>query len=137
MSTARIVALVIGWFFTILGIVGFLAVGLGSGFFLGLATNGLHNLVWLVTGLVGLLAGYYEAGRFSRTFDQVVGIVYAILTIAGFIAVGLGTGTLLGIVPLSLANNILHLITAVVALVAGYLPTRAAMEREERMKRAA
>ncbi|RJQ54232.1 MAG: DUF4383 domain-containing protein [Actinobacteria bacterium] len=137
MSVARIVALVIGWFFTILGIVGFLAVGLGSGFFLGLATNALHNLVWLVTGLVGLYFGYYQAGRFSRTFDQVVGIVYAILTIAGFIAVGLGTGTLLGIVPLSLVNNILHLVTAVVALVAGYWPARMAMEREERMKRAA
>ncbi len=136
MSTARIIALVIGWFFTIIGLVGFLALGLSTGIFLGFALDPIHNLVHLVTGLVGLYFGYAMAGRLSRPFDQVAGIFYAILTVVGFIVAGVGAGVLLT-VSFNLADNILHLVTALVALYGGYMTGRAAMTREERMKRAA
>ncbi len=136
MSVARIIALVVGWFYTIVGIIGFLALGLGSGVFVGFALDPIHNLIHLATGLVGLYFGYAMAGRLSRPFNQVVGIIYAILTVVGFIVAGVGTGVLLT-VSFNLADNILHLITALVALYGGYMTARAAMPSSETTRRAA
>lgn len=133
MTLARTWALIIGWVFTIVGIIGFFTGPTLLFFQLGI----LHSAVYLITGLIALFIGYYMVGRYSRTFDQVLGIVYAVLTVVGFAVAGVGSAVLLGILPLNLADNILHLVVAVVSLAAGYLTRKEVMMGEETMRKAA
>jgi len=74
--------------------------------------NLLHNAVHILFGLWGLLASRSLSG--SVTFARGVAIVYAVLTIAGFVP---SLYTLFGMVPLYGNNVWLH---AVLALVAAY-----------------
>jgi len=68
-----------------------------------------HNLMHVVSGIAGLLAGI--AGVYwSRLYLWTAGLVYLAVCVAGFIA-----GQVLG-VALSTADNFLHLAIATVAL---------------------
>ena len=136
MTIARTYALIIGWLLTAVGIVGFF---FPAGLLLGvLEVNVLHNIVHVVTGLVALFFGYYMTGHYSRTFDQWLGIVYAIITVVGVATAGLGAASILGILPVNLADNVLHLAVAVTALAAGFLTTKEeVMAEEPTMRRAA
>src|SRR6185503_214601 len=60
-----------------------------------LDVNGWHNVVHILTGVLGLLA--YSAGAHSaRTYAMVFGVVYVVVAVWGF---ALGTGdSILGIV---------------------------------------
>jgi hypothetical protein len=72
-----------------------------------LDVNGWHNLVHILTGVLGLLA--YSAGAHSaRTYAMVVGVVYVGVAVWGF---ALGSGdSILSIVPVNTEDNILHLL---------------------------
>lgn len=133
---AKLFAQVLGWVLLIVGILGFFPVLGGSATQSGsllfglLAVNLMHNLVHIVTGLLGLFAAYYENGEYARTYALVFGIVYALVTILGFfVAPGMAIGYLLG-VAVNLGENIVHLLIAVAGL-AAYFATapRPAMGR--------
>jgi hypothetical protein len=118
-SPARLYATVVGAVLTIAGIIGFFySSSFGSpgsvdevfGIF---AVNGWHNVLHLVTGLLGLAA----AGYLARTYALAVGLLYAVLAIWGFI-IG-GGDSILGIVPVNAGDNVLHLILGVLGLAAG------------------
>jgi hypothetical protein len=118
-SPARLYATVVGAVLTIGGIIGFFySSSFGSpgtvdevfGIF---AVNGWHNVLHLVTGLLGLAA----AGYLARTYALAVGLLYAVLAIWGFI-IG-GGDSILDIVPVNAGDNILHLILGVLGLAAG------------------
>jgi hypothetical protein len=78
-----------------------------------LAVNGWHNVVHLVTGLLGLAAAGYAA----REYALGLGLIYVVVAIWGFI---IGSGdSILGIVPVNTEDNILHLILGLTGLAAG------------------
>ena len=108
-------AWVFGVVLTLVGVLGFVP-GLTSGdMLLGIfMVGGLHNIVHLVTGLATLAAawGMYS----SRLYFQVFGVVYALVTVIGFVQ----GDTVLGLIAVNMADNVLHLVIAAVALYAGF-----------------
>src|ERR1041385_3690020 len=98
-SPARLYAIVVGAVLTIAGIIGFFysssfgSPGEVDKVFGILGVNGWHNLVHLLTGVLGLMAAGYAA----RTYALGLGLVYLVVAIWGFI---IGSGdSILSIVP--------------------------------------
>ena len=116
-SPARMYALIIGGVLTLVGILGFITTTSFDGdareALLGFDVNGWHNLVHLASGLIGLMA--WRAGAAAaRQYALGFGIVYLVVAIWGF-AMGDGE-TLLGIIPVNTADNVLHLLIALAGL---------------------
>jgi Domain of unknown function (DUF4383) len=118
-SPARLYATVVGAVLTIVGISGFFysssfgSPGEVDKVFGILAVNGWHNIVHLATGLLGLAAAGYAA----RQYALGLGLAYLVVAIWGFI---IGSGdSILSIVPVNTADNILHLILGLTGLAAG------------------
>jgi len=111
-NPARLFALVVGAVLVLAGIAGFFYESAFSsdetvrGELFGVFdVNGWHNLVHLVTGLVALaLARTAHAREFALGF----GTLYTLLAVWGFI-LGDG-GSILSIVPVNTADNVLHLV---------------------------
>ena len=75
-----------------------------------LDVNGWHNLVHILTGVLGLLA--FGAGAYAaRSYAMALGIVYLAVAVWGFI-VGNGD-SILSIIPVNTEDNILHLMLGV------------------------
>ena len=128
-TPAQLYALVVGAVLLLVGLVGFLvnaSFATGSAAqhdsLLGFDINGWHNVVHLASGLL-LLSVAGRAGL-ARTVVLAFGAVYALVTILGFI-VGDG-GTLLGLIPINTADNLLHLALAASALAAAFASPRIA-----------
>jgi hypothetical protein len=118
-SPARLYATLVGAVLTIAGIVGFFySASFGSpgdvdDVFGILDVNGWHNVVHLVTGLLGLAAAGYAA----RTYALGLGLVYVVVAVWGFI---IGSGdSILDIVPVNTEDNVLHLLLGLAGLAAG------------------
>ncbi len=118
----RIVALVIGIVFTLIGILGlFVSTSMTPGSLLGFDVDIVHNLVHLVTGLAGLAAAFTG---WSRRFNQIFGIIYIIVGIAGLIYPALYfDGRLLGLMHVNAADHVLHLVVGLVAAGVGFFVT--------------
>jgi hypothetical protein len=114
-SPARVYAMAVGVVLVAAGIIGFFY---ESAFttdesvrkaVLGLLdVNGWHNVVHIATGLLGILAARTLAN--ARTFCLLFGVVYLLVCVWGFI-VG-NDGSILSIVPVNTADNVLHLLLA-------------------------
>ncbi len=127
MTVARGFALIFGLVYVVVGLLGFikpLTDAPGSGLFLGgedakllgiFAVNWFHNLAHLAIGLLGLAAA--QRMDLARVYAQAIGLAYALLFV-----IGLFTGDFLGVLPLNGADNVLHLLSAIVALVVGFSP---------------
>jgi len=111
----RTVAMIAGAVLLLVGLIGFFndpVLGIFE-------TNALHNVVHLLTGAVLLGAAFMgdNRERTSRMTLLTLGVVYAVVTILGFVAPGL-TGGLLGDDPNNavgmMPDNILHLLLAIV-----------------------
>ena len=75
--------------------------------------NGIHNIVHLASGALGLAMWRNPAS--ARLFALGFGAVYLLVTVLGF---AMGTNVL-GIIPINAADNVLHLVIAVVGIAAG------------------
>jgi hypothetical protein len=121
-TLAQIYAMALGGVLVLVGIVGFFvepSFGVGDsaqrGTLILFDINGWHNVVHLLSGIVGLaMAG--SAAK-ARLFSIGYGVVYVLVTILGFI-VGDG-GLLLSIIPINTADNLLHLVIAVTGIAIG------------------
>jgi hypothetical protein len=121
-TLAQVYAMVLGGVLVLVGILGFLvepSFGIGDdaqrGALIFFDINGWHNVVHLLSGIVGLaMAG--TAAK-ARLFAIGYGAVYVLVTILGFI-VGDG-GLLLSIIPINTADNLLHLAIAVSGIAIG------------------
>lgn len=111
---AKMAAMILGVIFLAVGVLGFIPNPLvsPSGIF---AVNPAHNVVHIVSGLV-ILGGAYSAIG-ARTTLLVVGAVYAVVAILGFVMSG---DMLLGTIQVNDADRWLHVLLAVVILAAGY-----------------
>ena len=127
----RIVALVIGIVYTLVAIAGFfVSSSMAPGNLLGFDVDIVHNLVHLVTGIAGLAAAFTG---WSRRFNQVFGIIYIIVGIAGLIYPALYfDGRLLGLMHVNAPDHVLHLITGIVAAGVGFFVHEDVTSRAER-----
>jgi hypothetical protein len=119
MTNATRFAYVFGVTYLVVGLLGFVVTGI-SGFLdtegeslLGFGINPLHNLVHVLIGGV-LVAAAVQGGEASRLWTRIVGAVLGLVGILGFFIVG----TPANILALNVADNLLHLATALVAAVA-------------------
>jgi Domain of unknown function (DUF4383) len=133
-SPARLYCLLVGAVLVVAGIIGFFyeasfktgdSIRTDEAFGI-LAVNGWHNLVHLAIGAILLAA----AGAAARPAALLVGILYIVLCILGFIATGDdGIGfiaendTLIDLVPVNDEDNVLHLILGITGVIAA-LATR-------------
>lgn len=128
MTVARVFALIFGAIYVIAGVAGFIrpltnaepdgVIVTQTTDLLGIfAVNWFHNLAHLIIGVLGLIAA--ARTEWGRLYSQVVGVVYAVLFIIGIFVVD---REFLGILPLDWPDNVLHLVSAVLALVVGFTP---------------
>src|SRR3954452_408910 len=121
-SPAQLYALIFGAVLTIAGIIGFFYnseftsdKSVRDAVFGILDVNGWHNMVHILTGLLGLVvaSSYSSARGYALGF----GFVYIIVAGWGFI---IGSGdSILSIVPVNTEDNILHLLIGIAGIAAG------------------
>jgi len=124
-SPAQSYALVFGVVLVAAGIVGFFyssdfaSPGEVDGVFGILDVNGWHNVVHILTGVLGLaVMGSYAN---ARLYAFGLGAVYVVVAIVGFIY---GDGdAILGFIPVNTEDNILHLLIGVAGIGAGMATT--------------
>ncbi|MFZ2887170.1 MAG: DUF4383 domain-containing protein [Minisyncoccia bacterium] len=107
-------AWVFGVVLTLVGILGFVPGVTTDMMLLGIFhVDMLHSIVHILSGLAALAAawGMYS----SRLYFQVFGVVYGLVAILGFV-----TGGAL-LFETNMADNLLHVVIAAVALYAGFM----------------
>ncbi|MDP7181463.1 MAG: DUF4383 domain-containing protein [Candidatus Woesearchaeota archaeon] len=107
MSLQKKFATGLGALLLIVGIWGFVA-----GSVLIFDVNTPHNILHVVTGVLGLVAGLTAGGAQAKTFNVIFGIVYALVTVVGL----LNIPSMVNLLNLNAADNILHLVIAVATL---------------------
>ena len=123
---SRTLALATGVLFTVIGLLGFAVTGFDDFVgkdtqetLLGFELNGLHNVVHLAIGLMGLLL--WRRLDTARTFGWLLFAGYGATFLYGLWAVGNTEGNILSI---NGADNGLHLFSALLGLAIALWPTR-------------
>lgn len=104
---------ILGIVFLLIGVLGFIPnplVGMNGLFHADMA----HNLVHIITGLVLLFIAMKKAGSAPMAL-KVLGVVYLLLAILGFLTIS-GEGPLLGFISVNSADNWLHLVLGALLL---------------------
>ena len=121
----QLLALVFGAVYLLVGIVGFFVTGFDDfagnsehEMLLVFMINPLHNIVHIVIGIAGLLLARTLAG--ARTYGWLLAVGYAAAFVYGLIAIGESWDFL----NINAADNVLHLLTALVGLVIALGPVR-------------
>ena len=110
----KTLAWVFGVVLTLIGVLGLVPGITSDGMLLGIfEVDMMHSIIHIASGLAALAAawGMYS----SRLYFQVFGVIYGVVTILGFV-----TGGAL-LFSTNMADNLLHLVIAVVALYAGFM----------------
>jgi hypothetical protein len=114
-SPAQLYALVLGVVLVAVGIIGFFyEASFATGgepraaVFGAFDVNGWHNVVHLLTGVLGLAVAGSWSG--ARTYALALGVVYVLIAIWGFASTG---ETLVSLLPINTADNILHLVIGI------------------------
>ena len=114
--TAKLTAMWLGLVVLVVGLIGFVPAFVPGGLVLGLfEVDPLHNVVHILTGALAIFASRSSEGA-TRTYFKVFGVVYALVTVLGFMT---GTG-LFGLLPVNVFDNVLHLVLAAVFLYFGF-----------------
>lgn len=112
----RTAAFALGVIFLIVGVLGYVPnplVGPTSIF----VTNSMHNLVHIISGIF-LLIGVYTALTPGLAL-KILGVVYAIVAVLGFVMMHGGDGVMFGI-AMNRMDHWLHVVLAIVILFAGF-----------------
>ena len=113
--TAKNAALLFGVVFLLVGVLGYVPnpiVG-PTGIF---ATNSLHNVIHLISGIALLAGAYTSLG--SSMMLKIVGVVYGLVAVCGFFLVM--DGMMMGVM-INEADKWLHVALAGAILAAGFL----------------
>jgi hypothetical protein len=126
---AKTVATIIGVVFLLVGILGFVAPGVG-GFHLSTA----HNLIHIVSGAASLYFGLAGTLSGARLFCIVFGAVYGLLGVAGFLLGSPGSPSMPGMaadsrlfkvmpgqLELGTSDHTFHVLLAIVYIAAGLM----------------
>lgn len=114
---AKTLAMVFGVVFVLVGLLGFVPnpiVGPNALFH----TDMMHDLVHLLFGLILLIVAF-SASAASALWLKILGVVYLVLAVLGFLLIPQG-GSLLGLVEANSADHWLHIILGIVLVVAGF-----------------
>ncbi len=112
-------ALLFGIVLTIMGIIGFIPIFSPHGLLLGIfAVDPVHNIIHLITGILAFLS--LSNIRYMRLYFQVIGVIYAILAVAGL----LFTGNFF-VTQMNMADQLLHIVIAIFALYLGFFIKKA------------
>lgn len=116
----RTMAILFGIGFIFIGVAGFLSAFMQEGLLLGyFAVNTIHNIFYIASGVIAIMAATQY--RYARTYFQVFGILFGVLTILGFVFNG-DIGLMMG--PMNMADNFLHLGITIAALFLGFFTKR-------------
>ena len=110
-DTQKMVAQIVGIVLTVVGVAGFFV----TDSLLGFGVNGAHNVIHLLSGLLGVGAGFYAAGQWARDYNKWLGVVYLAVAVLGFFWAGFA-----GWLNINAADNILHLVLGVVLAGVGF-----------------
>jgi hypothetical protein len=121
-SPAQLYALIFGALLTVAGIIGFFYnsdftsnKAVRDAVFGLLDVNGWHNVVHILTGVLGLIvAASYSS---ARVYAFVLGVTYIVVAIWGFI-IG-DHNSILSIIPVNTPDNVLHLFIGAAGIAAG------------------
>jgi hypothetical protein len=115
---AKTLAIVFGIVFVLVGVLGFIDSPIAgeSGIF---QTDTLHDLVHLLFGLILLVVAFTAPGK-SAQWLKILGVVYLVLAVLGFLMIPSG-GELLGLVLMNHADHWLHVLLGIVLVAAGVL----------------
>lgn len=106
------------WFgiiFILVGILGFIPGITSNGHLLGIfEVNTLHNIIHLLSGIIALMCA--GSAMKAKTYFKIFGVVYGLVTVVGF----LQGNTVLGLIGVNVADNLLHLLISIIALVLGF-----------------
>ncbi len=124
----EVLGLAFGAVYLLVGIVGFFVTGFDDFFahntnetLLGFEINGMHNVVHILIGVAGLVLSRTLAG--ARTYGWLLAVGYGAAFINGLLAINKEWDFL----SINTADNVLHLVTALVGLVIALLPVRNAV----------
>ncbi len=126
MTWPQQLSMVLGGIYALIGIVGFFITGFGDFFghtgktLVGFEINGMHNVVHLLIGLAGLALARTLSG--ARTYGWLLAAGYGAAFLYGLFAVGKDWDFL----SLNWADNVLHLVTALVGLAIALGPVHTA-----------
>jgi hypothetical protein len=123
----------------LIGLMGFFGIFLASaptsGFYTGpgqllaqFQVDGVHNLLHLAFGVLGLLAALLGWAA-SRFYARLVGVIYLLLFLYGAVTLGMAP-TMGGFMQLNAADNWLHLIIGLTGLLFGFVPDFAPLSDE-------
>lgn len=112
---AKTYAVVIGAVLLVLGLLGFAK---NNGDLFGLHFNTMHNTIHLVSGLIGLWAGFGKSASAPRLFAQIFGAVYTLVAIMGFAHAPASITDMLNLNPL---YNVVHLVVGLLGIAAGFM----------------
>ena len=128
-TVPEILALAFGAVYLLVGVVGFFITGFDDFFahnteekLLFFEINGMHNVVHILIGVAGLVLGRTLAG--ARTYGWLLAVGYGAAFIYGLLAIGKEWDFL----SINGADNVLHILTALVGLVIALLPVRNAVD---------
>jgi len=109
-------AYLFGTVFVLVGVLGFVPALTPDGKLLGIFDVGpLHNIIHLLSGVVAFAMGA-SGEKVAKYYFQIFGAVYALVTVVGFVQ----GDTVLGLIGVNFADNVLHLAIAVAALYLGF-----------------
>jgi hypothetical protein len=116
MTSVRVWSFLFGIIFVAIGVAGFMPMFMTDDKLLGIfQVDAMHNIVHLVSGVVALLAAMSSA-VYSRLYFRIFGLIYGVIAIAGFIY-GSQMETMM---HMNMADHMLHLVIAIVALYIGF-----------------
>ena len=117
-------AVLFGIIFIIVGLLGFIPNSIvgATGYF---QTDGLHNIIHLLVGIVLLFAAKSQSA--SALWLKIWGAVYLVLFLDGLVQVHMNGDKLLGIVAANPADTYLHLVLGIVLLIVGFAGSKSPM----------
>jgi uncharacterized protein DUF4383 len=132
MTWPQQLSMAVGVIYTLVGIIGFFITGFDDFFgmsdesLLGFMINPMHNLVHIVIGLAGIALARTLRG--ARTYGWLLTVGYGAAFVYGLFAVGRSWDFL----NLNWADNILHLVSALVGLAIALGPVKTVVTERSR-----
>jgi len=100
----------------VVGLLGFLAPN-----FMGMHLSAAHNVLLLLSGVLAIYFGLMATESAGRTFCLVIGAVYGLLGLAGFVDGGTDYTIFAGAPVLGTMDHLVHLILGLVFMSVGWI----------------
>lgn len=110
-------AMWVGIIFLVIGLLGFIPAFTPNDMLFGVfMVNAVHNWIHILSGVIGILAAVSVNPRAQLGYAWFILVGYGLITILGFMLVR-GPDMLFGIIAMNPADNVLHLLLTLSALV--------------------